>query len=55
MDPTSSDSDDRVAEHQLAADEREKEAQVMEREGLEQELMEDDRSEVGERLGDEVD
>jgi hypothetical protein len=39
-------------EEELAEDHAEKEAQVLEREGLETEMMEHDDSEAGEQVGD---
>ncbi len=38
------------AARELAETEEEKESQVLEREGVETELMDEDRSEVGERV-----
>jgi len=39
-------------EHDIRQQAQEQQDQVLQREGLEKELMEDDRSEVGERLDD---
>jgi hypothetical protein len=45
-------SHDQSPEAELAEQEREKEAQVLDREGVEQELMQEDASEVGEDIDD---
>ena len=52
MTPDAPDDERREAEEELVEQHEEKEAQVLEREGVEQELMQEERSEVGEEIDD---